>query len=178
MSACADVRHGRSATPPAWLCGGREGARANEFAAGKSRSPPARTVRHGEVPRHRHTILTVRQLKPCSQSASARDRAYRRPSGGFTRSGRDPATCIGSCTGRPSGGFTRSGRKVPPRVPSRPASRGPGSRARRLSRTRLRALPAVAVSDPVLGPASRGPRFRARPAFGAAHTESEKSVLI
>jgi hypothetical protein len=31
------------------------------------------------------------RLKPCSQSASARDRAYRSPSGGFTRSGRNPA---------------------------------------------------------------------------------------
>jgi hypothetical protein len=32
-------------------------------------------------------MLQFKQLKPCLQSASARDRAYRSPSGGFSRSG-------------------------------------------------------------------------------------------
>jgi hypothetical protein len=81
------TRSGRKLAP--WLDAGaaRSPVRANEFAAGKSRSPPARTVRHGRVPRHRRSS-SLTQLKPCSQSASARDRAYRFPSGGFSRSGR------------------------------------------------------------------------------------------
>jgi hypothetical protein len=46
---------------------------------------PRRTVRRcaGRGPRE--------QVKPCSCRASARDRAYGSPSGGFTRSGRSPA---------------------------------------------------------------------------------------
>jgi hypothetical protein len=46
------------------------------------------------------------RLKPCSQSASARDGACRSPSGGFTRSGRCPPTTIDGL---------RSPRDPPPR---------------------------------------------------------------
>jgi hypothetical protein len=67
---------------------------ANEFAAMETRCRPSPTARAraDTVPRRMDSVTRVagrrEWLKPCSQSASARDRAYRCPSGGFTRSGR------------------------------------------------------------------------------------------
>jgi hypothetical protein len=59
------------------------------------------------------------RLKPCSQSASARDRACRFPSGGFTRSGGSRPTA-----------YVRSGAR-PPTPAHRDPRRGPHAKARR-----------------------------------------------
>jgi hypothetical protein len=42
----------------------RSPGQANEFAATSTRSPPARTVRHGTVPRHRPTLVHGRVIFP------------------------------------------------------------------------------------------------------------------
>jgi hypothetical protein len=54
--------------------------------------PRAVRVHTSGVPRGPGAKFEQLKLKPCSQSASARDRAYRSPSGGFSRSRTDAGT--------------------------------------------------------------------------------------